>query len=1274
MEKDLIACGDIYLDTDTDPKLNKGSDYILNTVITSDGRYGVAINYKGNEYITLAAQHDNNITLMGWCPDHARNRVILFTYSNDNSVISYYDIDTGNTGLILNNASYLNFNPSYLINNPKVVGDILEWTDGYNPPRKINYIRAYNYTNSIVTTYKYNTVNADVIEAYKKPGTAITPLGITGNTNIIRGKSYQWAYKYVYTDGEKSVLSQFTTIYFTDTQYYPNGEFKIDSGIIYYLLYFFYFSEDIISTELYVRDDEASDWYLYDVINKPSSITFSGTESGGKIIVSSDIFNSATIGAVVYNVGFDEEQAVINSKTTSGSNHLLGFDSPAPGGTTTYSFYDGISKGEIQYHFDDTKLRIKADQVDLGRPFDYIPLLAGQMELIEKNRIIYGDITEGFDPVDVEVDTSIVYVRTNTQDINSATPITPYYIAQAGGFFYLRFGNYPLDTLYGIQIMKIIYTSSFSATFSGHEITVTSAIYATLLIGNFLYSPNISTGVGRITNKYISGTNYIIVIDNLINGTGSITFSLGSTTYIDVRYVAKTGDTVTTILNDLANKLSLQTITSTVVTYLGTLNIRFTSNNTVIPASSIVMFTYALKSVYKTMKHLDSYLGAITYYDKDFRHGSENKFDNSIDVTQKLISSFTLGVAAPQYAYVNVSIKNQPPDWAYYYTIDFSERVHRGAYWQIAAVLFKDFFFGSDGLMRLKVNNIINYAHDVNPFLNFGTYNFDTGDRICIHAIGSFGAIFGSLYPLTMTSYPAVPDIDVEIKGVEWPESDLQYSKDFATTPAYLSDANGNKIKDDSASYIVVPITYAMLSSYNVFTNTAFLFEIYKPKKVSDNPLYFPNRMLEIGNPGTANRYHKGISQHQNPSNPAGVPAIVPCTPGDTYLKLRDCKYVFPCTDDNYSDYYTSNFYGNGFPNIFDANAKQVHLIGGLRYGGQLFENTKINELNRFEANNLVVLKSEFGTIRFIKEVGDELKVLQDKKENSIYVGKEEMTHPNGQVTLISSDKVLGNINRMDELRGTQHPRSAVVHNRNLYYWDGLRGEFIRSAPNGSFPISVYGMKTYFKNKTGYTDVIAGFDETNNMLLVTFIGGTSETIGFYDPDVEGVRPRWISFFSFIPSSYISSGTFFASFSADMNGLYKHNSDAVARCTYFENKYNQQINLNYNNNAAIKKLFKAIGLKSNKAWSIPTISIESDSSYPRGQLSKLNTNHFVLKEGDYFSDFLNNMLTTSNTPSNLDLVEGDKLRAFAMKLELVNREDGEVWLLACEIIYDPSNLF
>jgi hypothetical protein len=51
-----------------------------------------------------------------------------------------------------------------------------------------------------------------------------------------------------------------------------------------------------------------------------------------------------------------------------------------------------------------------------------------------------------------------------------------------------------------------------------------------------------------------------------------------------------------------------------------------------------------------------------------------------------------------------------------------------------------------------------------------------------------------------------------------------------------------------------------------------------------------------------------------------------------------------------------------------------------------------------------------------------------------------------------------------------------------------------------------------------------------------------------------------------------------------------------------------------------------------------------------------------------------MLTTSNTPSNLDLVEGDHMRGFAMKLELVNREDDETWIIACQIIYDPSNLF
>jgi len=1215
MEKGIVPIGNLYLDTDTDPKLNKGSDYILNTIVTSDGRKAVSINCKGNYNIYNPISHDNSAYLLGWCSDHARNRLIMFLTSSYDDTIEYYDTNTEANGLIIGGKSILNFSLSYLIFNPKIIGDLLYWIDNYNPPRKINYIRAYNYTNSISTTYKYNTINADIIKAYKKPGLSLVPLALTGSANIIRGKSFQWTYRYIYTDGEKSVLAPFTTIFFSDNYYYPNGEYKKDYGITSYRLTFNYFSEDIIATELYVRDNERSNWFLYDVINKPYAITFTGDAvvnwTNSIMVYSTDVYNSITIGAEVYSNAINEGYGIIVDKFTYGAYNVIILDSAITVGYFTFSFYNSISEGVINYVFTDNKLRISADQKDLARPFDYIPLLAEQQELIEKNRLIYGNITEGFDPINIDATCSLVIANSNLSDQTFAWEIS------GGSYYKLYCNTYSVDYLYAIEIL--IYDS-------------TTGIYQTH------------------------------------NG----------------RYIVRSGDTNTFILNSIKNSLNNSIGSNIVTTALdGTpsifkLIIPSTSGTKTIYLRRFCIYYYN-KTSFRSVKFGDSYLGAITYYDKELRNSSVNKMAEPI-VVPLYYTPFTLG-ATNGYGYLNVSVKNLPPDWAYYYSIDFTERVKIGWYKQLVCLPYDDYFFDAiDKKLRIRVNALINDAIDENPHLNVGNYTFEKGDRLRIIGVASFYLWYNFVSTWNKT-------LDVEIENMEWPSGDTQYAKDEATTPSYKTDVNGNKILSDLSSYIKVPITEAELVSFtdnigyfsvHSFIGTNYLgdslmVEIYRPKKESDNPVYYPARMMEIGNPTLATRYHKGISQHQNPNNPTSVPAIVICYPGDTYTKLRDLKDMFVCQDDNYSDYYDSDFFGFGRPNFYDANAKRSNLLTGLRYSGKLLENTKVNELNKFEYNDLVVLKSEYGSIEYIKEVGDVLKVLQDKKETSIYVGLEEVKQADGSSVWMSSDKVLGTQRKMDELRGTKHPKSVVVNDRDMYYWDDIRKEVVRSSPNGQIVISNYGMKTFFKNITGYTDVVSGWDETNNTFFITFVG-TTYTLGFYDPKIEGETPRWISYFSFIPENYITIGTFFASFINGYGGLYKHNSDLVNRCTFYDTKYKQQINVYFNDNPLIKKVFRSLCLKTNKAWSIPIISIEADATYTRGFLSKLNTQHFTLKEGEYFSELLNNMYTSSNVASNLDLINGERLRGFYVKLQLENSEHIECWFIALGINWEASNYY
>jgi hypothetical protein len=1141
MNKEFQPTGDLFLDTDSDPKSTQGSDFILNTMVTLDSRGKVSVNCLGNESVYTIQGHIGIITMLGSCADNARNRIIMFFIDDQHDSIQksiqYYEPFTGNSGIILSGIN-LSFDANHPIYNPKVVGDLLYWTDNFVEPKKINYIRAYNYTNGISTSYTYTYMNIRVTDAYKRPGINFYVTPLYGTTDKLRGKSYQWAYRNIFVDGEKSVLSDYTTIYFTDINSYPNGGVdKNGIGVVGYQLYapIDVVNNDITSVEVYVRDNEASNWFLYDTVLNPT--------------------------------------------------------------------------GSFTYVFDDKNLRIQADQTDLSRPFDFMPQLAKHQELIEKNRIIYGNITEGFDPV--TVDATVDIITKNSQLWDQAPTGGNVSIGIGGGYIAINYDTYAIGVLYGVEILEF----------------------------------------NSATNAY-----------QIYNG----------------RYISVVGDTPTNILSGLRDTLTSNGLTAVSVgTVSGILRLLIQSVTGTKTRSFRRFFSYLPnKTPFKSLKKGDTVLGSIKYYNKNLQFGSENKFAQPIDIPLYSPPPTPEINMTNGYVSLSVSISNQPPVGAYFYSVDFTERIHIGYNIQLVCIPLDDYFFdATDKNLRIRVNALINDARIENPYLNLSNYIFEKGDRLRV--IGYASALLG--YNIMTTPNKV---LDLEIQGMEWPNSDAKYSKDQATSPAYITDANGNKVLSDLSSYVKINITQSDLSDFTdgfgIFVNQviagqtwggdSLMIEIYRPKKVSENPFYFPNIVLPIGNPGTSSRYHTGTIQNQSSS----VPAIVECNPGDTYTKIRDVKDIFVCQEDNYSDYYDSNFHGNGKPNIYDINAKRANYQSAMRYSELLIENTRTNNLNQF-LNNFTNLKSEFGAINSIREVGDVLKVLQDKKETSIYVGKEEVNTAGGQRILMANPNlVLGNQNRADELRGTTNNHSVVVHDRNMYYWDGLRKEVIRSAPNGQEPISEYMMKTFFKTMTDYTDVIAGFDQQNNMYLISFIGGASPvTLGFIEPKLEGERPKWISFFSFVPQNYLSMGNFFSSFIGD-NSIWKHNSTSVARCSFYGVKYDQQINLIFNKAGAVKKLFRNIGLKTNKRWSIPTITIEADESYPRGFLSKIPAGRFKLKEGDMFSEYLKNMFTHSSTPSNLDLINGNELRGFYIKHELVNSEDEETWILGVQIGFDVSN--
>jgi len=144
--------------------------YALNCISYESGEFGVVTNAKGNQLVTFALPAGRN-TVIGGCEDKEIQAYIYFVYNNhQRHCIVRYKAVTNEVQFILYDEDVLNFRSEFKwrINNPFTVGSgegkLLFWTDNFNPPRKLNILRARQYTScelfgttSTSTTSTYTT-------------------------------------------------------------------------------------------------------------------------------------------------------------------------------------------------------------------------------------------------------------------------------------------------------------------------------------------------------------------------------------------------------------------------------------------------------------------------------------------------------------------------------------------------------------------------------------------------------------------------------------------------------------------------------------------------------------------------------------------------------------------------------------------------------------------------------------------------------------------------------------------------------------------------------------------------------------------------------------------------------------------------------------------------------------------------------------------------------------------------------------------------------------
>lgn len=846
--------------------------------------------------------------------------------------------------------------------------------------------------------------------------------------------------------------------------------------------------------------------------------------------------------------------------------------------------------------------------------YDAIPLLSKTQEIIDNNRLVYANNVEGYQNPTLNVDLN--YINTQEYMGPGIYTLTELPAPNAWPAIDIQNYNYP-STPSSIYPRGIIYIPTVKPSYivagSVFNIFVARSDSDTFTPtgSQYLYQYEINYAFtdDDITNWPLSAiqniTQTIINVTSVIGGAISAPYNNDPT----LGYYIQIGGSPTVSNGEYV--IVGKVVTTPTGSYL-------------LPCTIFPPIT-KINSYKKGAWHTFG----IVYKDRQGRDGGVATNSNC-NLYNPYLSELPVTPVSSSYATkssIDFSIAHTPPAWAYEYEIvyalnnlrKYTQFVIKGANTKIDA----------NGNMSINCDFIINYItkQKISPSVDF---QFEEGDLLRF---------------IENTSNTINQYIEVKVLA-------------FDTTTNILT------VSPYSESQV--------LNGSTVSNQQGVVCELfaYKNQTALDNRPYFSigeTYPIITTNNG---RFHGGNTQNQN----ATQPAIISLTRGDTYIYRRYLDRTIPITNifvesENFSDCYPSKNIDISAVYGVIPEGKTKRYEQGIRYGGRYFPNTNINNILQFDGSDYDTLNTRYGPINKVATVGYVLKVLQTKKNTSIYINRSMIFNANGDEQLTLTDKVLGNKNPSELDYGCEHPESVCVDDRQLYFFDVNNGAYIQDSANGMVPISEYKAKTYFRNiadkikNSPNVYVYSGVDNFNNYINVTFVsrGETpiidDQTIAFHPID-----NRWKSRMSYAPEYYGSNALVFVSF---MNGkLYEHNRVDAPRCNYYDNQNTMKVKFVSNKDYPKVKVYTSIAVYADKTFSSPNlgdVSIEPSVNYPQGMDSRLVEAKWRWKEGVLYAQYLRDG-STPNFPSvDEAIMGGRKLRGETLVQQIENFDTDEATL-------------
>ena len=1166
----------------------------------------------------------------------------------------------------------LNFKVNSKIKKLNFEEDLMYWTDGYegipfvdyNPPRKLNQVKATAMTNPWDASRKYYKgmivqrfnksyrATADIVPAppYLGPPNAPWELANIGvysaitfqildrikwapafapgpsydndpyfPNNLLRNKLFQFAYWYVMDDNEKTVPSPISIIPLPTSPELQNGVY-LETSSVDNVIHVWVNSgpPEVKEIDIAVREGNHGVWKLIKRWYK-----------------------------------YDQD------------GNLVGM----------------LNNINIVYLFHNNEVGEVLSQDDFNRPFDAVPQISKNETMLEKNRLVDGDYVQDFDNVDLDVNLTVdstfdennqLFNEWNTVLINQIpTPAVPFDIVSGGWICTPPASGTGSDD-----------------TFGGYQIDFTNIYEAGYLwVINLEITPNVQYGsasFGYYTKEYLYKTAKGVAIIDAVPG---MTLQKFLNAMIPQLRYGSTQDTLITIDQDTSMGYNLFESYTEVDGWNG---VRPGSLGIVAPASAGYGFPFwqnyrlniTITQLHRGSIKLTSFKSGIThklglvYYDRAGRCGAVNtnlKTDLYILHDSEVLPTHQL-----KQNYIRWEINHKPPVWADYYQWVYAKGATMSYFIQsaiadIGVAVVSDYIY-------IDINEYIRDTIELMPTFSIEPYEWVQGDRLRF-----------TLYRSGLDQFHSFTTVlDYEIVGTQicnlWEQD---YEKDNNSPPDFILDSNGNKIVNNrSLRLFIKAFDY---TSFNISKRNTIV-EIYRPAKLMDTVLYYTiGAKLSVLNPHTNQRVHSVVQQISTnmPIPPLpwdrnqtdALSARGTLSRGDVYILTRYMMQVFPCESMSYSDFfndqytvkdvnYEDNAISIGLPNIVNPDIKRTEYISKLLSSGSFIQDTKTNDLSKVDSTNSVTLADKFGPINWMEEVGYILKVLQTKKPTSIPIGRVAFDQADqGKPVVGTTTLVLGVPQPHDSDYGTTHGTGVVKHEERYYFPDLYAGLILMDSDNGIHPVSLeYGIDSFFKTvcqqflQDGIENiqVYSAYDEFYHIVFFTFTDsvqpGLNFTIGFKEgvQNIEG----FISFYQFIPDFYGSAKAILTSFKN--NALWLHNSDNVPRMNFYGVQFYQKLTLVFNAQPITTKDHKVIQINATEEFYAPNVGdvkIYADGTY-REKQTKIPKGKFKKKEGKYYSEIPRNMLTRKLTASNSDFINGDPMRGRTIEITLSNESSDD----------------